>query len=256
MAAFQLSKWYLDCVTDSGNASIAYVGDLHWGPVHLHYSSLLRSDGNSVTQRNSLREPDMPVVIGNLVSWNSRQFDFFGQWQSNSAEAREIVFENEIGSVEWHCLMPRADARVGNESGLGYAEHLTMTIAPWKIPIRDLRWGRFCSASDWVVWIDWQGEFSRRILYVNGKAASAPAIEDGQIAFEDGSRLTMDRSLKLREGPLGTTALASIPGVNKSFPARLLQVNECKWRSRAQLERPGRPPVEGWAIHEIVSWPK
>ena len=27
MAAFHLSKWYLDCVTDSGDASIAYVDE-------------------------------------------------------------------------------------------------------------------------------------------------------------------------------------------------------------------------------------
>jgi hypothetical protein len=256
MAAFELSKWYLDCVTDSGNVSIAYVGDLHWGPVHLHYSSLLRSEGNVVTQHNSLRKPSMPAPNGNSISWNSDHFNFFAVWQADSREVRETVFTSEEGSVEWCSLMPRAKVRAKNDSGLGYVEHLTMTIAPWKIPIENLRWGRFGSPSDWIVWIDWHGDSSKRILYRNGKAAISSTLDDQQITFDDGSRLTMDRSLTLRNGPLGATALSSIPGVSKTFPARLLEVNECKWRSRARFEYPGRSPVEGWAIHEIVNWPK
>jgi hypothetical protein len=256
MGTFQLSKWYLDCVTDSGNTSIAYVGDLLWGFVHLQYSSLLRSEQDVVTQQNSLRHPSMPVLDGKSISWNSSHFDFSAVWQTDMSEVRETVFTNEEGSVEWHCLMPVAQVRTNSDSGLGYVEHLTMTLAPWKIPIHYLRWGRFCSPSDWIVWIDWQGEFSKRILYRNGKAAKASVLDDQQITFDDGSRLTVDRSLVLRNGPLGTTSLSSIPGVSKTFPARLLEVNECKWRSRAKLECPGRSPVEGWAIHEIVSWPK
>jgi len=254
--AFHLSKWYLDCVTGSGNASIAYVGDVEWGPVQLHFSSLLRSIGTQVTQRSSLRRPNLPEVSAESISWNSSQFDFSGTWRTDATEIRETVFASEEGSVEWQCLMPRARAEIGNDSGLGYVEHLAMTIAPWKIPIQQLRWGRFCSLSDWAVWIDWQGEFSKRILYVNGKPVRASKLEDEQIKWDDGSRLTMDQSLTLRNGPLGTTALSSIPGISKTFPARLLQVNECKWRSRARLERAGSSPVEGWAIHEIVSWPK
>lgn len=255
MAPFHLSKWYLDCVTDSGNASIVYVGELRWGPVHLCYSSLLRSIGDDVKQQNSLRSPTMPAITGDEVSWNSPQFNFSGVWRSNSSQVQETVFANEEGSVEWRCLMPAAHVQAGNDFGLGYVEHLTMTIAPWKIPIQRLRWGRFCGASDSVVWIDWDGELSKRILYANGKGVSGSIIEDGELTFEE-SRLTMDRSLTLRNGPLGTTALSSIPGISKTFPVQLLQVNECKWRSRARLERANRPAVEGWAIHEVVSWPK
>jgi len=256
MAAFHLSKWYLDYVTDCGNASIAYVGELRWGPVHLHFSSLLCNKGPDVSQRNSLRRPQLPVANGDRVSWNSSKFDFSADWRADSKEVRETVFSNEEGAVDWHCLMPRAQATAKGESALGYVEHLTMTVPPWKIPIQHLRWGRFCSSSDWVVWIDWQGEYSKRIVCCNGEAAAAAVIRENEITFGNGSTLTMDQSLTLREGPLGTTALSSIPGVKKTLPARLLQVNECKWRSRAKLECPGRSPVEGWAIHEIVSWPK
>jgi len=85
----------------------------------------------------------------------------------------------------------------------------------------------------------WMGDFTRRIVYRNGEMAPTSVIEDCQIEFLDGSLLILDRSLVLREGPLGATALSAIPGVRETFPARLLKVNECKWRSRARFERPG-----------------
>jgi hypothetical protein len=152
--------------------------------------------------------------------------------------------------------MPRARTCIHKLAGLGYAEHLNITIAPWKLPVRILRWGRFATLSDWIVWIDWIGDFTRRIVYRNGHMAPASLLEDGRIEFSDGARLTMDRSLILREGPLGATALSAIPGVEDSFPARLLRVSECKWRSHGRFERPGMPAVEGWAIHERVEWPE
>jgi hypothetical protein len=81
-------------------------------------------------------------------------------------------------------------------------------------------------------------------------------IADDRIEFADGSRLVMDQSLLMRDGPLGTTALAAIPGVRSTYPGRLLQVTETKWRSRARLEKQGEQAAAGWAIHEVVRWPR
>jgi len=254
MPAFQLSKWYLDCVTDDGDASIAYVGSAGWGALRLHYSSLLESAGQSVRTRHSLRE-ELLDVCDCSIKWNSNALGVEGEWRADAAAVRETVFESEAGRIEWRCVMPRARVRIGGHEGLGYAEHLSMTIAPWKLPIRTLRWGRFGAASDWVVWIDWDGDYTKRIVYRNGNAVAARRVEDDHISFEDGSRLVMDRSLPIRQGALGTTVLSMIPGIRETFPARLMQVSESKWRSRARLERAGGEVVEGWAIHEVVKWP-
>ena len=256
MPAFELSKWYMDCVTSLGDASIAYTGMLNWGPIRLHYSSLLESTAEFVGARHSLRPQTEPNTDRCSLRWQSGALKIEGEWQADSREMRETIFASDAGSIEWHCLMPRAQARVHNRLGLGYAEHLTITIAPWKLPIRTLRWGRFLTRSDWIVWIDWLGGFTRRTVYLNGQIAPTSLLEDGQIEFRDGARLILDRSLVLREGPLGATALSVIPGVWDTFPARLLKVNECKWRSLGRFERPGIPPVEGWVIHERVEWPK
>lgn len=256
MAAFKLSKWYLDCVTDQGDVGIAYTGAVHWGVFRLHYSSLLESTGNRITTRHSLREQDEPRVEDTSIYWQAHALEMEGEWRANSIALRNTIFCSEDGSIEWNCLMPQANARFGKHLGLGYAEHLTMTIPPWKLPIRTLRWGRFTSGSGCVVWIDWHGEFSRRVVYRDAEDSPASVVEDDRIEFDDGASLLMDRSLVIREGPLGTTALSGIPGLKRTFPARLLEVDECKWRSRARLERLGRPAVEGWAIHEKVTWPK
>jgi len=252
----KLSKWYLDCVTDSGDVSIAYIGAFSWGSLRLSYSSLLESTGDQVSERRSLGGENEPAVCQNSITWTAKTLHTRAAWQSDSIAVRETILDVPEGLVEWHCLMPRAHALFRDRVGLGYCEHLTMTIAPWKLPIENLRWGRFISPSDWVVWIDWQGEFSRRIVYLNGESVPTPALEDSHIDFENGARLSMDRSLVLRDGPIGNTALSIIPGARRTFPSRILQVEECKWRSRAQLQLPTGEIVDGWAVHEKVRWPK
>ena len=256
MPAFKLSKWYMDCVTDSGDASIGYIGVADWGLIHLHYSSLLESTAGQIRQQYSLRERGEPQIKEATIGWKAGAFGIDAVWHSDSAGLRETIFESDQGSVEWHCLMPCARVQMQHRSGLGYVEHLTMTIAPWKIPIRHLRWGRFTSASDWAVWIDWEGDFSRRMVYLNGKPVTTSLVEDGQLKFDNGDLLTTSDSIVLRDGPLGTTALSAIPGVEKTLPARLLSVSERKWRSRARLTCADSRTVEGWAIHERVSWPR
>src|ERR1035441_6344190 len=243
-AAFQLSKWYLDCITDLGDASIAYTGMVNWGPIRLHYSSVLESTAHLVGARHSLRRQVEPSIDGGSLRWRSGALKMEGEWQADSPAIRETVFASDAGVIEWQCFMPRARARMDNRVGLGYAERVRMTIAPWTLPIRTLRWGRFSTASDWIVWIDWLGDFTRRIVYWNGQAVSPSLLQDGQIGLGGGPRLTLDRSLVLRDGALGATALSVIPGVRNTFPARLLNVNECKWRSRGYLERPGSSTVE------------
>ena len=256
MSAFRLSKWYLDCVTGSGDASIAYTGVLEWRFLHFGFSSLLESTGTQVRQQNMLRDQHDPRTERDSISWKMPKLGIDALWRADAAAVHQTIFECEEGAIDWHCIMPRARAEFGDRRGLGYVEHLTMTIPPWKIPIRQLRWGRFLTADDWIVWIDWDGEFSRRIVYRNGVLLAVSSLEDCKIELASRESLTMSNSIVLREGPLGSTALASIPGVENTFPGRLLRVNECKWRSRARLAHADGRTSDGWAIHERVVWPQ
>lgn len=253
---FTLSKWYLDCLTNTGDVSIAYTGGVAWGKIRLHYSSLLESTGSRVTEKHSLRENSQPQIRNGQLHWNSNTLEASGEWNLDSPRwngncLAQTIFRSRQGSIEWHCVAPNAAARLGSHCGVGYAEHLAMNIPPWKLPIQTLRWGRFTSDSHCLVWIDWQGESAKRLLFADGETLHAPIVEDASIKLANGARLTLDRSLVLRHGPL-----SRIPGMERAFPVRLLLIRECKWRSRGRLEWPGEPAMEGWAIHERVEWPK
>src|SRR5262249_61984706 len=84
MPAFMLSKWYLDCVTDSGDASIAYTGTVRWGMVRLHYSSLLETTGICVSERHSLRKQREPEAQDFLISWRAKTLKMDGEWRCGS----------------------------------------------------------------------------------------------------------------------------------------------------------------------------
>ena len=109
---FRMSKWYLDCITDSGDASIAYTGRAAWGPVHLYYSSLLQSRGQTITTRHSLRSHREPYSDNGSICWNSNPLGVAAEWTRDSIELSRTIFTCETGSVEWHCVMPRARARI------------------------------------------------------------------------------------------------------------------------------------------------
>ena len=257
MAAFELSKWYLDCVDDEGDAAIVYTGSAHWGNVRLAYSGVLESQAGQVSMRHSIGRQAEPRFEDGVLRWGNDALGFRGEWRGDAAaQLQETVYASEAGRIEWHCLLPSAKAEAGTRRGRGYAEHLRMTVAPWALPIRTLRWGRFLSESEWMVWIDWEGGFSQRIVYRNGQRVSVATVEDARLVFEDGAMLVMDQSLVLRNGALGSKALSAIPGARLLLPRRLLGVMECKWRSGARLDQGEKPSVAGWAIHERVDWPE
>ena len=156
--SFELRKRYLDCVDADGNAAIAYWARLRWRYINLYYRTV---SINGVERRCTE-----------------------GSWlQSVSIEARtppirRRLFESADGIVDWSCEMPRAKARIGEVRGDGYAELLRMTIPPWKLPIDELRWGRFIGGETSVVWIEWRGPLPQKLVFVDGAATDAVVCDD------------------------------------------------------------------------------
>jgi hypothetical protein len=135
-------------------------------------------------------------------------------------------------------------------------EHLRLTIPPWRLPIRELRWGRFVNARDALVWIDWRGPYERQLVYYNGSPVRASTISEHEIRFGDsGAVLSFETSTILREGALGDTALSVLPNLKRLFPESLLGIRESKWLSRAVLRQADQADSVGMAIHEVVEWP-
>jgi hypothetical protein len=257
---FQLTKWYADCVGNNGDAVILYCGIARWRAITLWYTSILEAAfGKQPSVRYSLRKSRAPVERGTTIEWPLKALGILGVWERLDPPFHRKLYETSEGAIEWQCLHPRSRAAVNLGKGrvlqgLGYVERLDMSLAPWKLPIKELRWGRFLTASDSLVWIDWQGPHCCRVVLENGAISSTCAIAEGEITLNGNVRLQVSRGDVLRKGALGETALAVIPGLKRLFPSRILNVRECKWRSRAKLRR-GESCSSGWAIHEVVTWP-
>jgi hypothetical protein len=251
---FELSKWYADAVSAEGDVFIGYRARLHSGPLTIAYAAAL-----DTSPRHSLSHTPLQVA-DREIHWQAPSLGVDARWQRTSSGIRASLYESPEGSVDWHCLIPKGEAAIGRTGqkplrGLGYVEHLRVTVPPWRLPIRTLRWGRFLSPLHSLIWIDWQGDFSTRRVFLDGVAVAATVLDDEGLTLYDRSRVTFDRSLVLRKGKLGSTVLNAVPGLADVAPARIFALDECKWRSRGVLTRPGAEPDCGWCIHEVVTWP-
>ncbi|MGA3286199.1 MAG: hypothetical protein ABSD46_02100 [Bacteroidota bacterium] len=259
---FSLRKWYLDCVADNGDTFIGYSGALHWKALTINYSSTISTRGNSGTRtKTSLREVLSPQISDRRIDWSSKALNLVGTWALMSEPIQRQLYDSPEGTVTWSCVHPRskADISLGPKehiAGLGYAELLELTVKPWQLPIAELRWGRFLSESDVLVWIEWRGAAPLSIVFLNGKQIRNASISDEQVAIdEDRTVLTLTEKTELRKGVLVSTALSAIPGIAAIVPARMLHTYECKWRSRGVLSTNGSLCSSGWVIHEIVRFP-
>ena len=260
--AFSLRKWYLDCVADNGDTLIGYSALLRWKTLTVHYSSITSTNRNSKSSTiTSLKKSSFTHFSGQQIVWSSKALNVSGTWTPTAKPIQEKLYDSPEGMITWSCVQPRSktDISFGRNkhiTGLGYAELLELTIKPWQLPIAELRWGRFLSERDALVWIEWRGAEPLSMVFHNGRRIREASITDEQITFNgDRSRLALTEKTELRKGVLVSTALSVIPGIETIVPARLLHTYECKWRSRGILSSNGVVSSSGWAIHEIVRFP-
>ncbi len=224
---FALSKWYLDCVSPTGEAFIGYSAELAWGQRRLSYVG--RVGGPS-----SLTRESPPRLTGQVLEWESEALGMRGTWTGSDPLPEVSLFE---GAVLWQVLRPCARAVLqGEMEGWGYAERVQLKRVPWKLDIGQLRWGRFTSPSSWLVWVGWCGGL---LVYRDGAELTGARLEPDGLSWP-GGKLTLESGRVLRQGPLART----VPVLSSLVPARL---REQKWVSRAWLDG-----QEGWVIHEVV----
>ncbi len=260
---FVLSKWYLDCVTDAGDVFVGYAARLGFRGVELGYSGVLNGGERGGTRTaTSLRHFSEPRRHGSALLWSATSLGVRGLWASDARPVERRLLEQDGGVLDWSCLQPRARVAVRGRrgkawKGLGYAENVRMTIRPWRLPIDELRWGRFVSAEETLVWIDWRGPRPLTLLFRNGEQLQGARVGDSGVTAEaDGTVLELNGHDTLRVGRLVSTALSRVLPLRKLLPEKILNAHECKWRSRGVLKRGRERVAEGWAIHEVVRWTK
>ena len=254
-----LRKWYLDCVTEEGELCIGYAARLKWRRADLRYSSVLHRDqAGRVGVSSSLRGTSLPEQVDDAIHWNAPELKLSGSWLRRSPAIAETLCTMDDGTLQWECLQPRAEVSVnlGGKilNGLGYVETIDLSIPPWKLPLETLRWGRFASADESIVWIRWDGELPKTLLFRNGARCAGAVVADHEVSSLDGVLLALCSSCVLRSGPLRSGALSIIPRLTNLFPRSVLDVSESKWLSKGALTLYGVPASAGWAIHEEVKF--
>jgi hypothetical protein len=256
---FCLSKWYLDCVTETGDAAVLYWALIRWGALQIRYgAALIRPHAGVPTDRYTLL-PDAPPIVepDGSVHWECGRLGVSGTWVGRTAGIERTLLEQADGEIRWKCVSPRAEAtvRVGDRTlrGLGYVEHLTMTVKPWRLPFDGLRWGRYVSSDDAVIWIQWEGGDPRTWAFGNNVERRRVRITDFGVELPDaGLSLTFEEGQVLRAGRLTATALRSLRVLASLLP-RWRRAYETKWLARAALAGPGTRST-GWVVHEKVRW--
>jgi hypothetical protein len=260
---FSLSKWYLDCVTDEGEAFIGYSASLRWKALSLEYSGILirRTTGEILT-RSTLHGGKHPEEDGDSAHWKCPSLKLKGIWKARQQPISRTVFGSSECPLNWSCLQPHAVAEIsvdgiGTFRGFGYVDYLNLPFQPWKLPLDVLKWGRYLSETDSIVWIDITGPSCETLVFHNGALCQGAHVTDREVVLgEHRLSLTFEETRVLREGFLASTAFSVIPGINTLLPARMLNTEECKWRSRGVLRSADAILGSGWTIHEVVRWPQ
>jgi hypothetical protein len=255
---FSLTKWYLDCVDDAGRAAIAYWTALAWGGLVVRWQNVtLYEPGAPPDERSSLAHGEAPAVDGRVVTWSAEPLGCTVRCEAIAPAAGFRLLDDTSGTVDWHCQAPAGEARIAIAGrapvvGRGYAERLVLKVLPWRLPIRELRWGRWSGGDRSLVWIDWRGAASATWLLADGTAT--PGIVSDTSVRAGGSDLAITDRHTLHERSLDRV-LEQVPVFRRVVPERFRAMRECKWLSRGAFTTPDAAPKDGWALHELVVFP-
>ncbi len=251
-----LEKYYVDVVSADGSGCIGYAA--RFGGLAATVAATLRWDGelgNAARQQRTLRGR-LPAEVDDGLNWECASLKISGYWSAAEPTDQEhVLWSDARGAVRWRVLASRAQVNGhihGHPfSGRGYAEKLTVTVAPWHLPLDALRWGRFVSPDHSAVWIEWAHATPRRWLWHNGLARESPVICQTGVSWS-GGHIAFREPRSLRTGRLADTVFARWPRLQGLLPPRLLALDESKWCAAGELTLAHAPVASGWVIHEHV----
>jgi len=257
-ARFTLTKWYFDCVAADGRAVIGYWVSLAWRGVALTWQSVtVYEAGRLPVTRSSLTSAPPPVAAGGAITWNAPTLACVARFESRQRPIDERLLDCETGVVEWRAEAPAAAVSfelhgIAPVRGAGYAERIFISVPAWRLPIRELRWGRWldAAASRSVVWIDWRGDSPRTWVFVDGIKVPAAVVTDEGIRAE-GMTFVLGERRTLHTRRFAEIA-ATIPPLRAVLPKSILALRETKWCSAGTLQEGNAARQSGCAIHELA----
>lgn len=247
-----LEKWYADIVED-GQVQVHYLANLQFGPLTLGYSACLGGSRARTTRMGIHRLPT-PTLQGNVLRWpvcgNNRALTWRG-----ACLRPQRLWEDGARLLTWEPIV--LNGRTFTDSGLpahGYVERLTLNFAPWHLGLKRLKWGRFCGQEHSLVWIEWQGAISKKLVLLDGRAETLLTFGRNEIQTES-SRLILGKPSEIVSEPLKTGALAGVARCPLFGAQRFLAGIETKWLADSVLALHGEVADRGFSVYEEVVWP-
>ena len=110
---FNLSKWFLDCVTEEGEAVIIYYAELCWNKIVIPYNSMLicSSDG-STSFKSRFTRKTIPLESEKMISLTDNVFGIDGKWIKDHTALKAKIYDSYEGSLNWQCLQPRSNVKI------------------------------------------------------------------------------------------------------------------------------------------------
>ena len=252
----RIRKWYLDCVTDTGEAVIVYSGQVEMAGLTVPYFEILSSGAPPpVSRLKRLSRRPVVAVRDRQISLDAATLGIHGTWSARGSAVEAVLFDGPRGRILWRCHQPAADVTLELPGGTvrrgsGYVEEIEMTLAPWAMPFDELVWGRFVGDGTSAVWIDWRTGLEHRWLFVNGQPREAAGVSRSRVEWNTGA-VDLDPGVTIRDGRIGREVAGPLWWL---LPRRVAQARETKWLCRARLREAGEATSPGWAIHEVVRW--
>src|ERR1035437_8108010 len=256
---FELVKWYMDVVADDGSALFAYSARVRWGAVRVSVGSLCHlSAAGVVSEEHTLRPGRSPQFEDGRLAWSCGHLGLSGEGVATSAPIQCTLFDDERGAIEWHCLAPRASAkvRVGDVAlrGHGYVERLRITRPPAELPFQRLSWGRHLSEQHALVWIDWHDDAANRWIFLDGVEQVHARLTPHRIDGLDGGRsLRRGDSFDVIERPALSSIARFAPQLAHRVAGPLATMREHKRVASSRLFQGIRVVDDGWSLYEELA---
>jgi hypothetical protein len=258
---FRLTKWYMDCMEPGGRVGIAYWASLSWRSLGLTWSSVaVYHPDHPVRRTSALGRAVEPALDGRRLTWSDPGIDVAVEAELLQTGPTIALLARGSGSIEWTCAAPAADVVVRAPGGTavegrGYAERLVLTLPPWRLPIRELRWGRWIAADQVrsLVWIDWRGAAPATWVLRDGALCEGATVSDTEVRA--GGDVVPIAARRLLHSRRLEDVIGGITPLRALVPPDIMAIEDTRWACRDPLGAADGSSVPGAAIAELVRFP-
>ncbi len=243
-----LEKWYADSIgTNQTTPTIRYLAHLHCLGLKFSYAAQLGTEPFS-RFRFGLNSIALPKVTQQTLNWASDTSDQTLSW--HNSESRPVVLWKQADQyVIWN-------PRVLNSSSAcssSYVEQLILNVAPWKLGIRLLKWGRFCGPTRSLVWIEWEGKYPLKKVFLDGVQEELLKVEHDRV-IANSVTLLITQCQPLVQETLESGALKKLGFLKALIPQNFQLGQENKWYGCGSLQLTSGEVEQGNVIYEEVTW--